>query len=287
MFLSRMFPTSQLENYMKKIIVSIAMISGCIGQAIAEDPPKFPQGAPIGEFVVTLPISNANSWVPGATAHRYDGEIQTDTMSRVRTRFFEWCLAQGSGQKTRILAKENSCIMAPGGEMHCPLGMWVRPNGSTDIEIGLKASSANAGGKVEFGWPKAPYLVPQSVIGSLLGNSKERTVIGDIHRCIDASKQDIFAMLFYAVDGVNHLMLIPKASLDIIIAGGTTTRAEEVASLKPGDAISSKADRTRRGMIIEIKGVLAQVQWNDIYGRAKETSWVRMTDIDLARYPTN
>lgn len=281
----------------KTILVAIGLLALAPAWAEdAQDATAFSETSTLTTLLERIPgTSVAVSWLPQTTVLRYD-EAQFDkdkSMVEVHRLFGQWCRAK-SGQI--FWPQENNCTILR-NSLGCAVGELQYPGLGSDFERGLKDAAAGSGDTVATGWPKASWLLSRNVLFNLFANKgpNQVAIVGGLQRCIVERNRLLNAMAFVSINGNHDLLFLDERGYDGLAKRGaelsklaTDKQKEEaaqkkaqetarVAALHPGDyVVHTRYDL--RGMVIEMKPPLAQIQWEKGYG-AKSVEWIRLDEL--------
>ncbi|TXI77979.1 MAG: hypothetical protein E6Q42_04040 [Dechloromonas sp.] len=235
------------------------------------------------------------SWLPDVTLHRYDAARfdKDKSMVDVHRLFGQWCKAKSG----RIFQpRENNCTFLKNG-LGCAVGELQYPGLGSDFERGLKDAAGPAGETVQVGWPRAAWLISENVLFNIFANkgANQVSIVGGLQRCVADRNKLVNAMAFVSIDGNNDLLFFDDHGYAAIAKRGAEL-SKQVADKKKEEAAQKRAQETasvaalnagdyvihlkngQRGMIVEMKPPLAQIQWDKGYG-AKAVEWNRLEEL--------
>lgn len=235
------------------------------------------------------------SWLPEATVVRYDdSQFDKDkTMPAVRELYEQWCKAKfGKIYQPR----DGNCTFLRNG-LGCAVGELQQPGLGTDFERGVKDAAAGSGDTVQVTWTKASWLVSSNALFNIFLNkgANQISIVGGLQRCMDERNKLISAMAFVSINDGNNLIFLEEAGYEGLSKRGselskaTAEKKKEdaaqkkalvvakTASLNPGEFVV-RVQNGQRGMVIEMKPPLAQIQWDKGYG-VKSVEWSRLDEL--------
>ncbi len=262
----------------------------------AKDALAFTEASPLSTLIERIPgIPLTLPWLPVATVHRYDATRFNDekSMLEVHQLYGQWCKAQSG----RILQPRDSNCTILRNRYACAVGELQYPGLNSDFELGFKDAASAATQNVRVGWPNAVWLVSENVIFNLFVNkgANEVSIVGGLQRCMIERKKFVSAMAFVSIDGNHDLLFFNEQGYDAITRRGAelsklaadkkmeeARRKKEqetarLAALGAGDAVIHLKTGLR-GMIIEMKPPLAQIQWDKGFG-SKSVEWNRLEEL--------
>jgi hypothetical protein len=235
------------------------------------------------------------SWLPEATVVRYDDSRfdKEKSMPAVRELYEQWCKAKLG----KIYQPRNgNCTFLRNG-LGCAVGELQQPGLGTDFERGIKDAATGSGDTVQVIWPKASWLVSSNALFNIFLNkgANQISIVGGLQRCMDERNKLLNAMAFVSINDSNNLVFLDEAGYEGLSKRGAELskaaaekKKEEAAqqkalavaktaSLNPGEYVVHLRNG-QRGMVIEIKPPLAQIQWDKGYG-AKSVEWNRLDEL--------
>lgn len=235
------------------------------------------------------------SWLPEATVVRYDDSRfdKEKSMPAVRELYEQWCKAKlGKIYQPR----DGNCTFLRNG-LGCAVGELQQPGLGTDFERGVKDAAAGSGDTIQVTWPKASWLASSNALFNIFVNNgaNQISIVGGLQRCMDERKKLICAMAFVSINDSNNLVFLEEAGYEGLSKRGselskaaTEKKKEEAAqkkalvvaktaSLNPGEYVI-RVQNGQRGMVIEMKPPLAQIQWDKGYG-VKSVEWNRLDEL--------
>ena len=269
----------------------------CVSAVSADEAPlpTFQPDSPLSALLESIPgVSVTVAWLPDTQVIRYE-ESQLDfekTLPALRERYAQWCKAR-SGKI--VQPRENNCAMLRSG-FGCAVGELQQPGLGTNFERGLKNLAAGSGDKVEIGWPKASWVISRKMLFNIFLNqgAKEISIVGGLQRCVAQQDAPIGALAFASINGNNDLLFFEPVAYDRLIQRGSELNriaaekrqaAEQqkkdqelakLAALTPGTVVRHVIGGWR-GIIIEMKPPMAQVQWDRL--GTKTLEWNRLEDL--------
>lgn len=283
-----------------KTAITIALLSISIS-ALADTTsavPTFTQQTPISALIEAIPGDTIEiPWLTGVVVRRHAVNIEDNTMANIRSMFANWCTAQSA---SILQPREHNCALLPRGYLGCAKGelLW---GSSKDIAVGLAQKAKSNNVAFQIGWPNASSLISDNLLGNILFNKKEKSIVGELQRCIKNDNQIVAAMIFASIDRNNDLLIMNNEGFSAISTIGkeqnlalaeskrlaeeqkNAARKSALEAMKPGDSVVSKQATWKKGMVIEMKPPLAQVQWEGQYSNGAITEWVKIVDLDLPR----
>lgn len=234
----------------------------------------------------------STAWLPDATLYRYDAARfdKDKSMADVHRLFGQWCKAKSG----RIFQpRENNCTFLKNG-LGCAVGELQYPGLGSNFERGFKDA---AGDSAQVGWPKASWLISENVLFNIFANkgANQVSIVGGLQRCMADRNKLVSAMAFVSIDGNNDLLFLDEPGYDAIAKRGAELskqaadkkkeesaqkKAQEsarVAALNIGDYVIHQKNGLR-GMILEMKPPLGQIQWDKGYG-TRSVEWNRLDEL--------
>ena len=283
---------------MKQKILVIAsllvVINACADDSKEAKP--FSADSTLASLLEKIPSSPVvASWLPQATVVRYDDDRfdKEKSMPAVRELYEQWCKAKfGKIYQPR----DGNCTFLRNG-LGCAVGELQQPGLGSDFERGLKDAAAGSGDTVQVTWPKASWLVSKNSLFNIFLNNgvNQVSIVGGLQRCMDDRKKLINAMAFVSINDSNNLVFLEDAGYEGISTRGAElskaaaekkkeeaaqTKAlvvAKTASLNPGEYVI-RIQNGQRGMVVEMKPPLAQIQWDKGYG-VKTVEWNRLEEL--------
>lgn len=283
---------------MKQKALAIASLL-VVTNACAEDSQNakpFSAESTLSSLLEKIPSSPvAVSWLPEATVVRYDDSRfdKEKSMPAVRELYEQWCKAKlGKIYQPR----EGNCTFLRNG-LGCAVGELQQPGLGTDFERGVKDAATGSGDTVQVTWPKASWLVSSNALFNIFLNkgANQISIVGGLQRCMDERDKLITAMAFASINDSNNLIFLDEARYEGLSKRGAELskaaaekKKEEAAqkkalvvaktaSLSPGEYVI-RIQNGQRGMVIEMKPPLAQIQWDKGYG-VKSVEWNRLEEL--------
>lgn len=283
---------------MKRKALALASLLVVIN-ACAEDSQNakpFSAESTLSSLLERIPSSPVTvSWLPEATVVLYDDSRfdKEKSMPAVRELYEQWCKAKlGKIYQPR----EGNCTFLRNG-LGCAVGELQQPGLGTDFERGVKDAAAGSGDTVQVTWPKASWLVSSNAFFNIFLNKDANriSIVGGLQRCMDERNKLIGAMAFVSINDSNNLILLEEAGYDGLSKRGSELskaaaekKKEEAvqkkalvvaktASLNPGEYVI-RVQNGQRGMLIEMKPPLAQIQWDKGYG-VKSVEWNMLDEL--------
>ena len=287
-----------MQRVFRKAPLFLAMFCAVVSfQGLAEDRPtiSFPADPPLSALLEKIPGTPVSvPWLAGTQVIRYD-DTRLDmekTMPLVRDSYEQWCKAQ-SGKI--VQPRNNNCALLRKG-LGCAVGELQQPGLGTDFERGLKSAAIGSGDKVEVAWPKASWVISNNALFNIFLNqgANQISFVGGLQRCVGDRGALIGAMAFVSINDHNDLLFLEPGEYDTLARRGAELnkalverqqdearqrKAQEtakIASLTPGSYVIH-AKTGWRGMVIEMKPPLAQIQWDKFGDKALE--WNRLEDL--------
>lgn len=289
---------------MKRKVLAIASLVVVIN-ACAEDSQNakpFSAESTLSSLLEKIPSSPVVvSWLPEATVVRYD-DSQFDkekSMPAVRELYEQWCKAKlGKIYQPR----DGNCTFLRNG-LGCAVGELQQPGLGTDFERGVKDAAAGSGDTVQVTWPKASWLVSSNALFNIFLNKDANriSIVGGLQRCMNERNKLIAAMAFVSINDSNNLVFLEEAGYEGLSKRGSELSkaaaekkkedaaqkkalvAAKTASLNPGEYVI-RVQNGQRGMVIEMKPPLAQIQWDKGYG-VKSVEWNRLDEFRPEKTP--
>jgi hypothetical protein len=283
---------------MKRKAIAIAsllvVINACAEES--QNAKLFSAESTLSNLLENIPSSPmVVSWLPEATVVRYDdGRFDKDkTMPAVRELYEQWCKAKlGKIYQPR----DGNCTFLRKG-LGCAVGELQQPGLGTDFERGIRDAAAGSGDTVQVSWPKASWLVSSNALFNIFLNkgADQISIVGGLQRCIDERNRLLSAMAFVSINDGNNLVFLEDAGYEGLSKRGAELakaaaekKKEEAAqkkallvaktaSLSPGEYVI-RVQNGQRGMVVEMKPPLAQIQWDKGYG-AKSVEWNRLDEL--------
>jgi hypothetical protein len=283
---------------MKQKAIAIATILVAIN-ACAEDSQNakpFSAESTLSSLLERIPSSPVVvSWLPEATVVRYDDSRfdKEKSMPAVRDIFEQWCKAKfGKIYQPR----DGNCTFLRNG-LGCAIGELQQPGLGTNFERGVKDAADRSGDTVQVNWPKASWLVSENALFNIFLNkgANQVSIVGGLQRCMDERNKLITAMAFASINDSNNLIFLDEAGYEGLSKRGAELskaaaekKKEEaaqqkalavakMASLNPGEYVI-RVQNGQRGMVIEMKPPLAQIQWDKGYG-VKSVEWNSLEEL--------
>lgn len=241
------------------------------------------------------------SWLPKVRVVRYDESLfdKNKTMPAVRGLYENWCKARLG----RILQpREGNCTFLRNG-LGCAVGELQQPGLGTDFERGLKDAAVGSGDVAQVLWPTASWLISENALFNIFANkgANQISIVGGLQRCMADRTRLIGAMAFVSINGNNDLLFLDEPELEMISRRGSELsrvaaekKKDEIAQKKAEDAAKVAAlipgeyvlhlQKGLRGMVVEMKPPLAQIQWDRGYG-SKSVEWNRLDELRPERRP--
>ncbi len=263
----------------------------------AQEAPAFSEASTLSALIERIPGASVTiPWLPETIVHRYDStRFDADkSMVDVHHLYGQWCKAKSG----KILQpRDHNCTFLK-SSLGCAVGELQYPGLNSDFERGFKDAASASGTRVQTGWEGAAWLLSRNVVMNLLFNSKgpqQAAIVGGLQRCIDERNALVTAMAFVSIDGNHDLLFLDERGYEAIARRGAELsklaaekKKEEaaqkkaqdvakVAALGAGDIVIHLKDR-RRGMVVEMKPPLAQIQWDRGYG-TKTVEWNRLEEL--------
>ena len=296
-----MFPIQRIfRNALLFITMLCAMVSF---KVLAEErsAPSFLADPPLSALLEKIPGAPVSvPWLPGAQVIRYD-ESQLDiekSMPSTRDAYEQWCKAKAG---KIVQPRNNNCALLRKG-LGCAVGELQQPGLGTDFERGVKSAATGSGDKVDVAWPKASWVISNNALFNIFLNqgANQISIVGGLQRCVGDRGALIGAMAFVSINGNNDLLFLEAADYDTLVRRGAELN-KALAEKQQDEARQKKAQETAkiatltsgsyvihsksgwRGMVIEMKPPLAQIQW-DKFGE-KTLEWNRLEDLrqDVSR----
>lgn len=293
--LTAMFPTQRL---FRKTSLFLAIFCAVVSsKGLAEEQPaiSFPANPLLSALLEKIPGTPVSvPWLAGTQVIRYD-DTRLDmekTMPSIRDSYEQWCKAKAG---KIVQPRNNNCAMLRKG-LGCAVGELQQSGLGTDFERGLKNAAIGSGDKVEVAWPKASWVISNNALFNIFLNqgANQISIVGGLQRCVRDRDALIGAMAFVSINDNNDLLFLLPGDYDALAGRGKELnkalaekqqdearqkKAQEtakIASLTPGSYVIH-AKTGWRGMVIEMKPPLAQIQW-DKFGD-KTLEWNRLEDL--------
>lgn len=292
----------QPENFMRSLLIPILCLAAtaCTTTGATKTPSTTPIAKPLTDMgtVSTVP------WLPGATVTRFeDADFGTEDtpMAVIRREFEAQC--KTSGGKIHQPRQHNCWPMR--STMGCAVGELQINGLGSEFELGLKDAARASGDRVQVMWEGADITVSKKLLYNIFFNKggREIAIVGGLQRCQDADGKLLKALAFASINGNKDVItMTPEAYANIVARGAqfvkaraeakqAQTAAKEAseaaaqaswaASLKTGDVVRHAKTRDK-GMVIEIKPPLAQIQWDERYG-GKRLEWTKTEELIPAK----
>ena len=227
-------------------------------------------------------------WLGEVHAKRMEKPIEDNTMPSTREVFERWCKAKGANI---LQPRRNNCVPLNGGYLGCAVGELLR-FGESDIKVGLRQLAKNNNSAFQSGWRNASWIISNNVVGAILFNSKEKSIVGELQRCVRSDNSIVAAMIYASIDSSDYLLFLTDERLSEISGIGKQSKIEmlekaaekkraQLDALKPGDTVILKEDIASRGMVIEMPPPLAQIQWKTRFESGIKVEWVRIDELDI------
>lgn len=283
---------------MKRKALAIAsllvVINACAEESQNAKP--FSADSTLSNLLETIPSSPVVvSWLPEATVVRYDDSRfdKENSMPAVRELYEQWCKAKLG----KIYQPRNgNCTFLRNG-LGCAVGELQQPGLGTDFERGIKDAATGSGDRVQVIWPKASWLISSNALFNIFLNkgANQISIVGGLQRCMDERNKLLNAMAFVSINDSNNLVFLDEAGYEGLSKRGaelSKAAAEKMkeeaaqqkalavtktASLNPGEYVVHLRNG-QRGMVVEMKPPLAQIQWDKGYG-AKSVEWSRLDEL--------
>lgn len=278
----------------KKIFIILGLFATTIAWAeSAQNAEAFSETSAITNLLERVPGSPvAIPWLPDATLYRYEAARfdKDKSMVEVHRLFGQWCKAKSG----RIFQpRENNCTFLK-NSLGCAVGELQYPGLGSDFERGFKDA---AGDSAQVGWPKASWLISENVLFNIFANkgANQVSIVGGLQRCMADRNKLITAMAFVSIDGNNDLLFLNEPGYGAIAKRGAEL-SKQAADKKKEEAAQKKAQETARvaalnmgdyvihqknglrGMVVEMKPPLVQIQWDKGYG-ARSVEWNRLDEL--------
>lgn len=272
------------------------LVATGIWAADAQDTVPFSPESTLSTLLEQIPGSQVTvPWLPDATLIRYDDKRfdKDKAMPTVRAVFEQWCKAKAG----KILQpRDGNCTFLRNG-LACAVGELQQPGLGTNFERGMKDAAAGSGNSIEVTWPKASWLISENVFFNIFANkgANQVSIVGGLQRCMVERNRLLRVMAFVSIDGNNDLLFLDEQGYDAIAKRGAEL-SKQAADKKKEEASQKKAQDTARvaalnigdyvihlrnglrGMILEMKPPLAQIQWDKGYG-ARSVEWNRFDEL--------
>ena len=283
---------------MKRKILAIAsllvVINACAEESQNAKP--FSAESTLPNLLEKIPSSPVLvSWLPEVTVVRYDDSRfdKENSMPAVRELYEQWCKAKLG----KIYQPRNgNCTFLRNG-LGCAVGELQQPGLGTDFERGIKDAATGSGDRVQVIWPKASWLISSNALFNIFLNkgANQISIVGGLQRCMDERNKLLNAMAFVSINDSNNLVFLDEAGYEGLSKRGAELskaaaekKKEEAAqqkalavaktaSLNPGEFVV-RVQNGQRGMVIEMKPPLAQIQWDKGYG-VKSVEWNRLDEL--------
>ena len=281
----------------KKLLVIASLLAvNTLWAEEPQEPAPFTDTSAIAELIELIPGgSKSVPWLPDVMIRRHDASRfnEDKTMVEVHRLFGQWCKARSG----KILQpRENNCAFLK-NSLGCAVGELQYPGIGSDFERGIKDAATASGDSVNVGWPKAAWLLSENTLFNIFANkgANQVSIVGGLQRCMADRSTLINAMAFVSINGNNDLLFLDGRGYDVIARRGAELsklaaerkkeeaarkKAQEtarVAALKSGDYVIH-ATKGWRGLIVEMKTALAQVQWDKGFGE-KSVEWHRLEEL--------
>lgn len=280
---------------MKRKALALAglLVATGIWAADTQDAVPFSPESTLSSLLERIPGNPvAIPWLPDATLYRYDAARfdKDKSMADAHRLFGQWCKAKFG----RIFQpRENNCTFLK-NSLGCAIGELQYPGLGSNFERGFKDA---AGDSAQVGWPKASWLISENVLFNIFANkgANQVSIVGGLQRCMVERNKLLSAMAFVSIDGNNDLLFLDELGYDAIAKRGAEL-SKQAADKKKEESSLKKAQETARvaalnvgdyvihlrnglrGMILEMKPPLAQIQWDKGYG-AKSVEWNRLDEL--------
>lgn len=280
---------------MKRKALALAglLVATGIWAADTQDAVPFSPESTLSSLLERIPGNPvAIPWLPDATLYRYDAARfdKDKSMADVHRLFGQWCKAKSG----RIFQpRENNCTFLK-NSLGCAVGELQYPGLGSNFERGFKDT---AGDSAQVGWPKASWLISENVLFNIFANkgANQVSIVGGLQRCMVERNKLLSAMAFISIDGNHDLLFLDEPGYDAIAKRGAELskqaadkkkeesaqrKAQEtarVAALSTGDYVIHQKNGLR-GMILEMKPPLAQIQWDKGYG-TRSVEWNRLDEL--------
>lgn len=283
---------------MKRKVLAIAsllvVINACAEESQNAKP--FLAESTLSNLLEKIPSSPmVVSWLPEATVVRYnDSRFDKEkSMPAVRELYEQWCKAKLG----KIYQPRNgNCTFLRNG-LGCAVGELQQIGLGTDFERGIKDAATGSGDTVQVTWPKASWLISSNALFNIFLNkgTNQLSIVGGLQRCMDERNKLLNAMAFVSINDSNNLVFLDEAGYEGLSKRGAELskaaaekKKEEAAqqkalavaktaSLNPGEYVVHLRNG-QRGMVVEMKPPLAQIQWDKGYG-AKSVEWSRLDEL--------
>lgn len=285
----------------KKIFVIIGLFATTIAWAAStQNAEAFSETSAITNLLERIPGSPAAiPWLPDATLYRYDtARFDKDkSMVDVHRLFGQWCKAKSG----RIFQpRENNCTFLKNG-LGCAIGELQYPGLGSDFERGIKDAAAGSGDTIEVTWPKTSWLISENVLFNIFANkgANQISIVGGLQRCIADRNTLLGAMAFVSINGNNDLLFLDGTGYDALAKRGAELSKQALDKKKDAAAQKKVQDTARvaalnigdyvihpkngwRGMILEMRPPLAQIQWEKGHG-SRSVEWNRLDELGLEK----
>lgn len=283
---------------MKRKVLAIAsllvVINACAEESQNAKP--FSAESTLSNLLERIPSSPVIvSWLPEATVVRYDDSRfdKEKSMPAVRELYEQWCKAKfGKIYQPR----EGNCTFLRNG-LGCAVGELQQPGLGTSFERGIKDAADGSGDSVQVTWPKASWLISSNALFNIFLNkgANQISIVGGLQRCMGEQNKLIQAMAFVSINDSNILIFLDESGYEgLSMRGAELSKAAaekkkeeaaqkkalvvaKTASLNPGEYVI-RVQNGQRGMVIEMKPPLAQIQWDKGYG-VKSVEWNRLDEL--------
>lgn len=282
----------------KKIlaVVGLLTMSAAWAEDAAREAASFSDTSTLATLLERIPGTPApTSWLPDAILYRYDATRfdKDKTMLEVHRVFGQWCKAKSG----RIFQpRENNCTFLKNG-FGCAVGELQYPGLGSDFERGLKGAAGTSGDTVQVGWPRAAWVISDNALFNIFVNkgANQISIVGGLQRCMADRNKLVSAMAFVSIDGNNDLLFLDERGYDLIAKRGAEL-SKQAADKKKEEIVQKKLQETARvaalgagdfvinlknglrGMVVEMKPPLAQIQWDKGYG-SKSVEWSRLEEL--------
>jgi len=257
---------------------------------------QFSQDSPLPAVVESMPGSNVEvPWLEGVIVRQVSGPVDDKSMSNSREVFERWCKVKGA---SIVQPRQHNCAPLSGGYLGCAVGELLRFS-RTDIEAGLVQLAKKNNSSLTAGWQHGSWIISNNLIGTLFFKSMEKSVVGELQRCVRADGSIVAAMIYASIDKNDDFLFLTDDRFMSISAIGKEWNQEmaerkrladeqkvaakkaAIEALKPGDTVVRKRESWKRGMVVEVKSPLVQVQWKDDYSGKTSIEWVKLDDLDF------
>lgn len=281
----------------KKVLAIVGLLAITAGRAEdIREAAAFTEATTLATLLERIPGATAPSlWLPEATLHRHDASRfdKDKTMVDIHRLFGQWCKAKSG----KILQpRENNCAFLKNG-LGCAVGELQYPGLDSEFERGFKDAAAASGDTAQVGWSKASWLLSENALFNIFTNkgANQVSIVGGLQRCMVERNKLLNAMAFVSINGNNDLLFLDERGYEAIIRRGAEL-SKQAADKKKADAAQKRALETARvavlnigdyvihqknglrGMILEMKPPLAQIQWDKGYG-TRSVEWNRLDEL--------